>query len=74
MLEAGNNDSGSDPTREPLRRPPEAVEAVRSLNRAQEREVPREKDVGPVERTSRKLRAVHPVSGHLGQGRLEFEA
>ena len=49
------------------------VEAVRSLDRAPEREVAREKDVGPIESHEQEpARGPRPDSGHLGQGRLDL--
>ena len=49
------------------------VEAVRSLDRAPEREVAGEKDVGPVESHEQEpARGPQPDSGHLGQGCLDL--
>ena len=49
------------------------VEAVRSLDRAPEREVAREKDVRPVESHEQEpARGPQPDAGHLGQGCLDL--
>src|SRR6185436_8084903 len=49
------------------------VEAVRTLDRAPEREVARQKDVRPIESHEQEpARGPQPDSGYFGQGRLDL--